>query len=85
MERLIKREKVDFVLGTTQDLLNAAAAPIADKYGRLYVTTTYWPEIFLSQNHKWVVLSFFTAADLLMSSAAIMDILPESIRPKKFV
>jgi branched-chain amino acid transport system substrate-binding protein len=82
-ERLIKRDKVDFLLGTTQGPLNIAASAVAEKYKKLYVATTFFPEDFLAQKYSWVAVSFFYASELLRSSVATMNVLPKDIRPKK--
>jgi branched-chain amino acid transport system substrate-binding protein len=83
-EKLIKLEKVDFVLGAVDTVLNINGATVAEKYKKLYVTTTFFPEIFGDFKYSWVVDSFFSIAQLAGSAADILDALPEADRPKNF-
>lgn len=82
-ERLIKREKADFLLGSTTVYPNVPAMAVAEKYRKFYISTTYWPEEFLNQKYNWVAVSFFWAQELLKSSVDVMDLFPAQIRPKK--
>ena len=83
-EKLIKLHKVDFVLGTVTTPQNINAASVAEKYKRLFVGTTFFPEMFADQNFKWVAASFFSIAELAGSAAAVLDALPANKRPKNF-
>ncbi len=83
-EKLIKLEKVDFVLGAVSTVLNINGASVAGKYKKLYVTTTFFPEIFGNFKYSWVADSFFSIAQLAGSAAAILDALPKADRPKNF-
>jgi branched-chain amino acid transport system substrate-binding protein len=83
-EKLIKLENVDFVLGTVTTPQNISGGAVAEKYKKLYVTTTFFTEMFADQNFTWVVDSFFSIMNLAGSSAGILDALPEEQRPKNF-
>jgi branched-chain amino acid transport system substrate-binding protein len=83
-EKLIKLEKVDFILGAVDTVLNINGATVAEKYKKLYITTTFFPEIFGDFKYSWVVDSFFSIAQLAGSAAGILDALPEADRPKNF-
>jgi branched-chain amino acid transport system substrate-binding protein len=82
-EKLIKLENVDFILGTVSTPLNVSGGAVAEKYKKLYVTTTTWPEEFLAQKFSWVADSFFYAGKLLESSLMVLDAIPANERPKK--
>lgn len=83
-EKLIKLHKVDFILGTVSTPLNINGASVAEKYKRLYVSTTFFPEMFAEQKFKWVAASFFSIAKLADSAAACLDPIPPAERPKNF-
>jgi branched-chain amino acid transport system substrate-binding protein len=83
-EKLIKLEKVDFILGTVNTPMNINGASVAEKYKRLYVSTTFFPEMFAEQKFKWVADSFFSIAKLAGSAAACLDPIPAAERPKNF-
>jgi branched-chain amino acid transport system substrate-binding protein len=83
-EKLIKLDKVDFVLGTVDTPMNIAAAAVAEKYKRLYVSTTFFPEMFAEQNFQWVADSFFSIMNLASSAAGCLDAIPPEQRPKNF-
>jgi branched-chain amino acid transport system substrate-binding protein len=83
-EKLIKLQKVDFVLGSVSTPININGASVAEKYKKLYVSTTFFPEMFADQKFKWVAASFFSIAKLAGSAAACLDPLPAADRPKNF-
>jgi len=83
-EKLIKLEKVDFVLGTVSTPMNTSGAAVAEKYKKLYVTTTFFPEMFADQHFQWVADSFFSIMNLAGSAAGCLDAIPEDQRPKNF-
>jgi branched-chain amino acid transport system substrate-binding protein len=83
-EKLIKLQKVDFVLGSVSTPININGASVAEKYKRLYVSTTFFPEMFAEQKFKWVADSFFSIAKLAGSAAACIDPIPPADRPKNF-
>jgi branched-chain amino acid transport system substrate-binding protein len=83
-EKLIKLQKVDFVLGSVSTRININGASVAEKYERLYVSTTFFPEMFAEQKFKWVAASFFSIAKLAGSAAACLDPVPAAGRPKNF-
>ena len=65
-------------------MLNINGDTVDEKYKKLYVTTTFFPEIFGDFNYSWVVDSFFSIAMLAGSATGILDALPEADRPKNF-
>ena len=83
-EKLIKLEKVDFILGSVDTALNINGGAVAEKYKKLYVTTTFFPEMFAEQKFSWVADSFFSIAELAGSAAASLDPIPAADRPKNF-
>jgi branched-chain amino acid transport system substrate-binding protein len=83
-EKLIKLEKVDFLLGSVDTPLNINGSAVAEKYKKVYVTTTFFPEMFDSLKLSWVADSFFSIAELAGSAAACLDPIPAAQRPKNF-
>ena len=83
-EKLIKHEKVDFVLGTVRTPLNINGGSVAEKYKKLYVTTSLFTEMFADLKYKWVVNSFFSIKELSSSAAACLDPIPAADKPKNF-
>ncbi len=83
-EKLIKLEKVDFFLGSVDTPFNINASAVAEKYKKLFVTTTFFPENFTAQKLSWVADSFFSIAELGNSAAAALDPIPAAERPKNF-
>ncbi len=60
MEKLIKIDKVDLMLGTHSASLSIPAVNTAEKYQMYYHTTTHWPEMFSDQKPKWSSVMFFS-------------------------
>ena len=83
-EKLVKLDKVDFLLGSVDTPLNINIAAVAEKYKKVMVTTTFFPENFAEQKLSWVADSFFSIAELANSSAACLDPIPAAERPKNF-
>jgi branched-chain amino acid transport system substrate-binding protein len=83
-EKLIKQEKVDFVLGTVRTPLNINVSSVAEKYQKLFVTTSFLTEMFEDFKYKWVVNSFFSIKELTNSAAVCLDPIPAADRPKNF-
>ena len=83
-EKLIKLDKVDFLLGSTDTPFNINIAAVSEKYKKLLVTTTFFPENFAEQKLSWAVDSFFSIAELGNSAAASLDPIPPAQRPKNF-
>jgi len=61
IEKLIKIDKVDLLLGTHSATMSMPAINTAEKYQMLYHTTTHWPEMFKDQKAKWASVMFFSA------------------------
>ena len=83
-EKLIKQDKVDFVLGTVRTPLNINVGSVAEKYQKLYVTTSFFTETFADFKYQWVVNSFFSIKELASSAAACLDPIPAADKPKNF-
>jgi branched-chain amino acid transport system substrate-binding protein len=83
-EKLIKQEKVDFVLGTVNTAGNSSAGAIAEKNQKVYVTTTFFTENFADNKFTWVVDSFLSTVDLADSAAGCLDAIPADQRPTRF-
>lgn len=83
-EKLIKQEKVDFVLGSVRTPLNINGGSVAEKYKKLYVTTCFFPKAFADFEYTWVVNSFFSMIELVNSAAACLDPIPAADKPKNF-
>jgi len=86
VEKLIKLEKVDFLLGSVSSELNVSGYSVAEKYKKLYITTTHWAEQHkesVEQGASWVVTSFFPAASVVESPAIALNTMPEAERPQK--
>jgi branched-chain amino acid transport system substrate-binding protein len=61
IEKLIKIDKVDLILGTHSATMSVPAINTAEKYQMVYHTTTHWPEMFRDQHAKWASVMFFSA------------------------
>jgi branched-chain amino acid transport system substrate-binding protein len=83
-EKLIKLENVDFILGTVDSPMNVAAGAIAEKYKKLFVTTTFFTEMFADQKFTWVADSFFSIGNLADSAAGCLNPVPAADKPKNF-
>ena len=77
MERLIKVDKIDCALGSSDSSLNVAAGTIAEKYKIFYFQRS-WPEAFEPQNFKWVSNFFFSAVGAGEVPFKIWKALPEA-------
>ena len=60
MEKLIKIDKVDLMLGTHSATMSIPAINTSEKYQMVYHTTTHWPEMFRDQKPKWSSVMFFS-------------------------
>ena len=83
MERLIKRDKIDFGLSSDSTPKNLAAATIAEKYKVFFSISRAWPEEVEKQNYKWVASFFFSPVGAAEVPFKIWDKLPEAERIKK--
>ncbi len=61
IEKLIRVDKVDLLLGTHSATMSVPAINTAEKYQMVYHTTTHWPEMFKEQKAKWASVMFFSA------------------------
>lgn len=61
IEKLIKIDKVDLILGTHSASMSVPAINATEKYQMLYHTTTHWPEMFKEQKAQWASVMFFSA------------------------
>ena len=84
MEKLIKVDKVDLVLGSNNDKLNNAAATVADKYKMFFQSGGgWWGDDYESQNFTWAADMFFTAKSAGSVPFEIWNSMPAAQRPKK--
>jgi branched-chain amino acid transport system substrate-binding protein len=83
-EKLIKENKVDFILGSVDSPLNIAGGAVAEKYKKLYVCTTLFKEMFSEQKFTWVADSFFSAGKLMQSSVQGLEVIAKDQRPQNF-
>ena len=83
-EKLIKLDGCDFILGSVDTPLNINGGAVAEKYHKLYITTTFFPENFTSENFTWVVDSFFSIVNLCTASCGCLDPIPADQKPKNF-
>ncbi len=83
IEKLIKIDKVDLMLGTHSATMSVPAINAAEKYQMVYHTTTHWPEMFREQKAKWASVMFFSAGGASEVPFIIFDTMlkPED-RPK---
>ena len=84
MEKLIKLDKVDLVLGSNVGSINDAAATVADKY-KVYFAGSggWWGEEFEGDNLQWASCMFFTAASAAEVPFQIWDLQPADQRPQR--
>lgn len=82
-ERLIKINKVDFILGTQYDHKNIPCAIVAEKYKVFYVVGSCTPYSWLPRKFKWSTLLFPDADGFGKTPFEIFKTLPESKRPKR--
>ena len=61
IEKLVKIDKVDLMLGTHSATMSVPAINTSEKYQMVYHTTTHWPEMFRDQHAKWASDMFFSA------------------------
>jgi len=83
-EKLIKLDGCNFILGSVDTPLNQNGAAVAEKYKKLYVTTTFFPENFVDQKLTWTVDSFFSIVNLCGASVGCLEPIPTADRPKNF-
>jgi branched-chain amino acid transport system substrate-binding protein len=84
IERLIKRENVDFLLGGHTPVHDVLPGLItAEKYQKVYLTAFIWVPMFLEHNFKWGVMFFFDPADGAAEPYKVFNTLPQDQRPTK--
>jgi len=84
VERLIKINKVNFILGTQYDHKNIPAAIVAEKYKVLYIMGTCTPNSFLPRKFKWSTLFFGNGETWGKVPFEILNTIPKAQRPKRF-
>ena len=83
IEKLVKIDKVDLMLGTHSASMSVPAINTAEKYQMVYHTTTHWPEMFRDQNAKWASDMFFSAGGASEVPFIILEtMLKREDRPK---
>ena len=83
MERLIKRDKIDFGLSSDATPKNLAAATVAEKYKVFFTISRIWPEVAEQQQYKWCVAYFFSPVGAAAVPFKVWNMLPEEERIKK--
>jgi branched-chain amino acid transport system substrate-binding protein len=84
IERLIKRTKVDFLLGGHTPVHDVLPGLItAEKYHKVYLTAFIWVPMFLEHNFKWGLMFFFDPADGATEPFKVFNTLPEDQHPQK--
>jgi branched-chain amino acid transport system substrate-binding protein len=84
VERLIKRTKVDFLLGGHTAAHGTLPGLItAEKYHKLYHTSFIWTALFLEHKFKWGTMFFFDPGEAAVSVYKIWSSVPEDQRPQK--
>jgi branched-chain amino acid transport system substrate-binding protein len=84
IERLIKRTKVDFLLGGHTPVHDVMPGLItAEKYHKIYHTAFIWIPMFLEHNFKWNTMFFFDPADGATEPYKVFNTLPEDQHPTK--
>ena len=83
VERLIKRIKVDLILGGQVAAMGTLPGMItAEKYKKYYHGTVIWVPQFLEQNFKWSTMYFFDPGQGAAMVFEVWNSLPENDRPK---
>jgi len=84
VERLIKRTKVDFLLGGYTAVHGTLPGLItSEKYHRYYHTSYIWIPTFLEHNFKWGTMYFFDPALASETIFKVWNSVPEDQRPQK--
>jgi branched-chain amino acid transport system substrate-binding protein len=81
-ERLIKSDGLKLILGTQVTPLNMSAASVAETYQAFYHMTTTYTDLVRSTNFKWCTDLFFTPAAVGEVPFKMVELMPESERPK---
>jgi branched-chain amino acid transport system substrate-binding protein len=82
LERLVKVNKVDLLLGTFTTNLTLPTCVAADKLKKYYHATTLFPELWLPQKFKWSTLFFFSVVEGAEVPFKVLDTIPTAERPK---
>lgn len=82
LERLVKVNKVDLLLGTFTTNLTLPTCVAADKLKKYYHSTTLFPELWLPQKFKWSTLFFFSVVEGAEVPFKVLDTIPTAERPK---
>jgi branched-chain amino acid transport system substrate-binding protein len=82
LERLVKVDKVDLLLGTFTTNLTLPTCVAADKLKKYYHATTLFPELWLPQKFKWSTLFFFSVVEGAEVPFKVLDTIPTAERPK---
>jgi branched-chain amino acid transport system substrate-binding protein len=82
-ERLIKVDKVDFLLPGCEGVMNLPVAVAADKFKVYFHATTILPIQWRPQKFKWSTLYFFELQQGSDTPFEILTSIPAAERPKK--
>jgi branched-chain amino acid transport system substrate-binding protein len=83
MERLIRKDKIDFGLSSDTTPKNLAAATVTEKYKVFFSISRIWPEVAEEQNFKLAVAYFFSPFGAAAVPFKIWDMIPEAERIKR--
>lgn len=82
VERLIKIDKVDLLLGTHNTIINMPACATAEKYKKYYHGTAGLLQVYRTGNFKWSSM-FFVHWEDNTHPYEIMNTIPANERPKR--
>jgi branched-chain amino acid transport system substrate-binding protein len=83
-EQLIKKDNVDFLLGSVDTPLNIASGAVVEKYKKLMVNAVMFTNVAEEQKFSWVVDSFFDPGALLNAAVATLAPIAIADRPKNW-
>jgi branched-chain amino acid transport system substrate-binding protein len=83
VERLIKRDKVDMILGGQTGVLTIPAMVTAEKYKFYYQSCSTFPEQFKEQHFTWPTMFWYEPFVGAEMTFRVWQALPEDQRPKK--
>ncbi len=82
MEKLIKIDKVDLILGTLSASIQVSACNAAEKFQVCYHTTCHFPEMWSPQHYRWSSVMFFSASSAANVPFEILEAIKNEDRPK---
>ena len=83
MEKLIKLDNVDLLLGNQSGGLVVPACIVAEKYKKFMACTVCFPFMWEPSKFQWSTLVFFRASSAAEVPFKVWELLPESERPQR--